>query len=62
VVHELAVLLRFLFREQVHRAAAPDFPDAAAGVAVEHEGGGVKAGHRGDVASAGVDRFFAIGC
>ena len=62
VVHELAVLQWVFLAKQCHGRAAPDLADAAAGVAVEHEGGGVEAGHRADVAGFRVDGFFAVRC
>ena len=60
VVHEVAVLLGLLFVHQAHGGAAPDFPDATTGVAVQHEAGRVKALNRTHVASFGIDRILAI--
>ena len=55
VVHELAVLQRLLLGHQPHRGTAPDLADAAAGVAVEHPGGGVEALNRLDIPRLGID-------
>ena len=62
VVHELAILEWQFLLQQAHRGAAPDFTDAAAGVTVEHAGGGVKAGQRGGVAGPGIDGVLAVWC
>ena len=51
LVHEVAVLRRLLVVKQSHRSAAPDFANATARVAVEHESGGVKTLHGTKVAS-----------
>ena len=61
VVHELAVLLGLFVVQQAHGGAAPDLANAPAGVTVQHEGGGVEAGHGTYIARRGVDRFLALG-
>ena len=55
VIHELAVLFGLFVMEQTHGSAAPDFADAAAGVAVQHECRGVKTLDRANVTGLRVD-------
>ena len=61
MVHELAVLPRFLIVQQPHRSASPDFTNPAAGMAVQHETRRVKALHGARIAGLRVHAVLAIG-
>ncbi len=60
VVHELPVVLGLLLVEEAHGGAAPDLANPAAGVAVQHEGGGVETLDRADVAGPSIDRVLSV--